>query len=110
MARLEDLTTGTRLTGLTASGIATVESVQWIGDQALKVIFRDGAGQLSDRLLYRDDEPSLELVEMGRPWSFDGDGDLLRLAGSDVSRDAEARNHAASARINTHRSAGSSWL
>ncbi len=79
MARLEDLTTGTRLTGLAASGSATVESVQWIGEQALKVIYRDSEGQLSDRLLYRDDEPSLELVEMGRPWSFDGDGDLLRL-------------------------------
>ncbi len=77
MARLEDLSTGTRLTGLAASGSATVESAQWIGEQALKVIYRDGDGQLSDRLLYRDDEPSLELVEMGRPWSFDGD--LLRL-------------------------------
>ncbi len=79
MARLEDLATGTRRTGLAASGSATIESVQWIGEQALKVIYRDGDGQLSDRLLYRDDEPSLELVEMGRPWSFDGDGDLLRL-------------------------------
>ncbi len=74
MARLEDLHTGTRITGLAASGMATVESVHWIGEQALKVIFRDGEGQLSDRLLYRDDEPSLELVEMGRPWSFDRRG------------------------------------
>ena len=41
--------------------------------------FRDGDGRLGERLLYRDDESSLELVEMGRPWSFDGDGDLLRL-------------------------------
>jgi hypothetical protein len=41
MARLEDLTTGTRVTCLTASGSATVESVQWIGEQALKVIYRD---------------------------------------------------------------------
>jgi hypothetical protein len=32
-----------------------------------------------DGFVCRDDEPSLELVEMGRPWSFDGDGDLLRL-------------------------------
>ena len=79
MARLEDLHTGTRLTGLGASGTAPVESIQWIGEQALRVIFRDGAGQLGERLLDRDDEPSLELVEMGRPWSFDGDGDLLRL-------------------------------
>ena len=79
MAGLEDLTTGTRVTSLTASGTATVESAQWIGEQGLKVIFRDADGHLGDRFVYRDDEPSLELVEMGRPWSFDGDGDLLRL-------------------------------
>lgn len=34
MAGLEDLTTGTRVTGLTASGSATIESAQWIGEQA----------------------------------------------------------------------------
>jgi hypothetical protein len=79
MARLEDLSTGTRVSGLGGSSVATVESIQWIGSQALKVIFRDSSGQLGERLLYRDDEPSLELVEAGRPWSFDGDGDLLRL-------------------------------
>ncbi len=54
MARLEDLATGTRPTGLAASGSATVESVQWIGEQALKVIYRDSEGQLSDRLLRGD--------------------------------------------------------
>jgi len=85
MTKLEDLTTGTRLIGLAANGVATVESAQWIGQQALKVIFRDGDGQLGEQLFYRDDEPSLELVEMGRPWSFDGDGDLLRLV-SEVYR------------------------
>ncbi len=37
VARLEDLTTGTRLTGLAASGTATVESVQWIGEQAREI-------------------------------------------------------------------------
>lgn len=30
-------------------------------------------------MLYRDDEPRLELVEYGRPWGFDGDGALFRL-------------------------------
>ena len=79
MTKLEDLSTGTRVTGLVGSGTATVESFQWIGQQALKVIFRDATGQLGERLLYRDDEPSLELVSAGRPWPFDGDGDLLRL-------------------------------
>jgi len=30
-------------------------------------------------LLYRHDEPRLEVVEYGRPWSFDGEGHLFRL-------------------------------
>jgi hypothetical protein len=30
-------------------------------------------------LLYRHDEPRLQVVEHGRPWSFDGDGHLFRL-------------------------------
>ena len=77
MARLEDLATGTHVTGLTGS--ATVDSAQWIGEQGLKVIIRDSDGHLGERFVYRDDEPSKEPVEMDRPWSFDGDGDPLRL-------------------------------
>lgn len=30
-------------------------------------------------MLYRHDEPRLEIVEIGRPWSFDGDGEAFRL-------------------------------
>ena len=44
MTALEDSTEGASVRGLLASGVATVESVQWIGHQALKVIFRDGEG------------------------------------------------------------------
>ncbi|MCD6498898.1 MAG: DUF3883 domain-containing protein [Deltaproteobacteria bacterium] len=79
MARLEEIHAGTRMTGLLPTGVATVESIQWIGQQALKVIFRGEGNQLGERLLYRDDEPTLDVVEAGRPWSFDGDGELLRL-------------------------------
>ncbi len=42
MTVLEDLTAGASVRGLLASGAATVESVQWIGEQALKIIFCDG--------------------------------------------------------------------
>ncbi len=34
---------------------------------------------MADEILYRHDEPRLEIVEAGRPWSFDGDGALFRL-------------------------------
>ena len=40
---------------------------------------RDAAGAVGNRLVYRNEEPSLEVVEAGRLWSFDGDGALLRL-------------------------------
>ncbi len=79
MARLEEIHTNTLVLGITAAGVAVVVSVQWIGQQALKVIYRGPDDQLDERLLYRDDEPALSVVEAGRPWSFDGDGALLRL-------------------------------
>ncbi len=41
MTALEDLTAGVSVRGLLASGVAAVESVQWIGGQAVKVIFYD---------------------------------------------------------------------
>ena len=37
------------------------------------------SGRVANELLYRDREADLEVVEAGRPWSFDGDGALFRL-------------------------------
>src|ERR1019366_10727699 len=33
----------------------------------------------ANELLYRHDEPRIEVVAHGRPWSFDGDGHQFRL-------------------------------
>ncbi len=54
-------------------------STQWHGADALTLIYRSPAGKVAEEILYRHDEPRLELVEQGRPWSFDGDGALFRL-------------------------------
>jgi len=78
MVRLEQLQTGTRVRGLTPEAIATIKSVTWYGDHCVEAVIESN-GHLQQRLVYRTDEPSLELVEGGRPWSFDGDGNLLRL-------------------------------
>jgi len=59
--------------------VATVKAASWFGDHGVELIYTDPQGSLQQRLVYRDDEESLELVQGGRPWSFDGDGDLLRL-------------------------------
>ena len=47
--------------------------------QAIELTCKDGAGRVANELLYRHDEPRLEIVEEGRRWSFDGDGHLFRL-------------------------------
>ena len=74
MVNLEDLTKGTRLTGLSGSTVTTIESTTRHGSDVVEVIFTDASGQLGKRIVYRDDEASLALVEEGGPWSFDGDG------------------------------------
>ena len=79
-ANLEDLKAGAVVKGLTPEGAAKVVSVEWYGDQAVKAVFEDPHGAVSSRLVFRGEEPTLSLVEQGRPWSFDGDGHLLRLA------------------------------
>jgi len=80
MAALEDIKNGALVRGIAANQSVQVVSVDWIGDQALNVIYRDQNGAVSESTLYRDDEHRLELDAKGRPWSFDADGALLRLA------------------------------
>lgn len=77
--RLEDLKAGAIVNGLAPSGLATVVMAEWFGDQAVKVVYEDSSGEPKSRLVYRSDELALEISRDGRPWSFDGDGSLLRL-------------------------------
>lgn len=80
MATLDSLTAGTLIGGVSSDGPVEVVSVKWFGDSALELTYKAPAtGHVGTRLLYRDDEPSLEMLERGLPWSFDGDGHLFRL-------------------------------
>ncbi|NWF79202.1 MAG: DUF3883 domain-containing protein [Chloroflexi bacterium] len=79
MARLEELAPGASLRGILPDGPVTVVAVQWHGRDALELTYKDAAGRPGARLLYRDDEPALELVSVSRTWAFDGDGEQLRL-------------------------------
>jgi len=79
LARLEDLTQGTAIRGVLPDGLVTVVNVDWFGSEALELTYKTPAGKVANELLYRHDEPRIELVEQGRPWSFDGDGALFRL-------------------------------
>ena len=79
MLRLEDLQPNATVQGILPNGLVTVVSVQWFGSEALELTYKSATGKVANELLYRDDEPRLELVDQGRPWSFDGDGGLFRL-------------------------------
>jgi superfamily II DNA or RNA helicase len=80
MAVLEDLKPGGSIRGVLPNGLVTVVNVQWFGSDAIELTYKDAAGRVGNELLYRDREADLEVVEEGRPWSFDGDGALFRLA------------------------------
>jgi superfamily II DNA or RNA helicase len=78
-AMLEDIKNGASVRGVVSAQAVQIVSVDWIGDQAINVVFRDHNGTVAETVLYRDDEHRLEVEQSGRPWSFDADGELLRL-------------------------------
>src|SRR6266581_2355979 len=79
MAAFEDIKPGARLRNLDPGGIAEVVQVARFGTDALNLVFRAN-GRVGERLVYRGEETSLELVYSGRAYAFDADGGLLRLA------------------------------
>ena len=81
MAQLEHLTKGARVRGLAGNHAATVVDAKWFGQQAMEITYRiDQSGQVGNRLVFRGDEPTLEIVEAGAQWAFDAPGDRFRLA------------------------------
>src|ERR671927_1403753 len=79
MSQLEDLQPNAAIRGILPDSLVTVVSVQWFGSEALELTYKTPAGKVANELLYRHDEPRIEVVEQGRPWSFDGDGGVSRL-------------------------------
>src|SRR5690242_12026726 len=79
MAKLEDLKRDATVKGILPDCLVTVIDVKWYGSAAVELTYKDPTGKPNVVLLYRDRETTLEVVEAGRPWSFDGDGKLFRL-------------------------------
>ena len=78
-AKLESIKNGASVRGIASAQPVQIVSVDWIGDQAINVVYRDHNGSVAESVLYRDDEHRLDVEQDGRPWSFDADGALLRL-------------------------------
>jgi SNF2 family DNA or RNA helicase len=79
MAQLEELTRGATVRGILPNHNVTVIDAKWDGTDVVELTYKDTNGQPHTEILFRDREPTLEVVTEGRPWSFDGDGGLLRL-------------------------------
>jgi hypothetical protein len=79
MAELEDLKPGVKVTGIVPQQEVTVVGAHWHGTAAVELFYKRPDGQPEACLLFRSDEPNLEIVETRRAWRFDADGDLFRL-------------------------------
>jgi superfamily II DNA or RNA helicase len=79
MLGLEQVVAGAKVRGIAGAAAVEIVRVEWIGSDALNVVYRrtDGPAEV---LLFRDAEPRLELVQTSRAFSFDGDGETFRIA------------------------------
>ena len=78
--RLEDVTPGAQITGITGDAPVTVVAATWIGGNALRLTYRTDSRKLDERLLYRDHEPRLELVKRAAAYDLTADAATFKLA------------------------------
>ncbi len=79
MAKLEDITVGASVAGISGDASVSIVAVKWHGSNALTVTFKNSSGNVDEQVIYREDEEGLTVLDDSLPWSFDGDANLLRL-------------------------------
>lgn len=78
--KLEELTPGARISGLTDSGPVTVVRADWRGSSAMEIVYRDDSGTFGSVFLYREHEVNLALHSPTARSGFTGDPATFRLA------------------------------
>lgn len=78
--KLEHIQPNATIRGIIPNSTVQVVHIKPFGSEAIELTYKTPEGTVGNRLLYRDDEPSLVLVTEGRPWSFDANGADFRLA------------------------------
>jgi hypothetical protein len=79
MSKLEDLRPNAAVRGILPESLVTVVNVEWYGSDVVELTCKTHTGKVENLLLYRYKEDDIDVVEQGRPWSFDGDGALFRM-------------------------------
>ena len=80
MAKLEDITIGSHLIGIAGNEPVNIIAIQWYGNNVIEITYKNNAGVLGTQLLYREDEASIQIKDSHLPWSFDADGNQMRIA------------------------------
>ena len=63
MPKLEELQPNAAVRGILPDSLVTVVSVQSYGSEALELTYKTPTGKVANELLYRHDEPRIEVVE-----------------------------------------------
>lgn len=79
MARLEDITPGSRVSGLVSNVTVQISAVRWYGTAAIEISGKDDRGNPVNQMLFRADENTVDVIDNGLPWSFDIDANTMRL-------------------------------
>ena len=79
MSILEDITAGCHVKGIIDSTVEVI-AVKWCGNSAVSITYKDNRGSLGESIFFREDESRLEVQADHLPWSFDADGDEVRLS------------------------------
>ena len=79
MSKLEELTVGSSVKGIVSNDAVQIVAVKWYGSSVLELTFKNSQGKVGNELVYREDEARLEVQDDSLLWSFDADGDTMRL-------------------------------
>ncbi|MFP5503320.1 MAG: DEAD/DEAH box helicase, partial [Candidatus Sericytochromatia bacterium] len=79
MLALEAIKKDAQIHGLSIGQIARVISAEMLGPGCCQCLYRLPDNSIHEALLYRADEARLELVEAGKQWAFDADGEAFKL-------------------------------
>jgi SNF2 family DNA or RNA helicase len=77
---IEEIKPGDRLAGLVIGAGVTVSHVEWHGDNAINLIYKDDYGVLGERILFRDQMQGIDFVKAKSSFSFDGNPSDFKLA------------------------------
>ena len=80
MIKLEQITKDAQIEGLVSGQVARIAAVEMLGPDCCRCLYRLPDNTIHEVLLFRADEERLSLVQSGRQWAFDADGDAFKLA------------------------------